>query len=173
MADDSSQGGSDFIRSFARQGGTTKTQVMQLDVGGGSANGEVLVMAGQQTMAASVPVVLASNQTPLEFRSPAANNAFGQALSLVASATATLASITPPAAGFQVKGFVAHGTGDGYFALKLSGTKVLTGRIRSTLPTLVVMLPNGIAVAAGQAVTLDVTNESGSTADFEATLLGA
>lgn len=173
MSDDSLQSGNDLIRSFARPGTATKTQVMQLDVGGGSANPEVLVTAGQQTMAASIPVVLASNQTPLEFRSSPANNAFGQAVALVASSTATLASVTPVAAGFQIRGFVATGTGDGYFSVKVASTKVLTGRIRGSLPTLVVMLPNGIPVAPGQAITLDVTNESGSTADFEATLLGA
>ena len=41
------------------------------------------------------------------------------------------------------------------------------------MPTLMITLPNGIAVATGSTVTLKVTNESGSTADYEATLLGA
>lgn len=57
--------GGDTVRDLARQGGTVKTQVVQLDIGGGSANAEVLIVAGQQVMAASVPVVLASNQTAL------------------------------------------------------------------------------------------------------------
>ena len=68
MSDNSSQGGTDLIRDLARQGGAIKTQVMQLDLGGASANGEVLITAGQQVMAASVPVVLASNQTPLSIQ---------------------------------------------------------------------------------------------------------
>ena len=63
--DNSTQDGADIIRDIARQGGAVKTQVMQLDAGGGSANAEVLITAGQQVMAASLPVVLASNQTPI------------------------------------------------------------------------------------------------------------
>jgi hypothetical protein len=57
--------GGDTIRDLARQAGTIKTQVTQIDIGGASANAEVLVTAGQQTMAASLPVVIASNQPPL------------------------------------------------------------------------------------------------------------
>lgn len=59
------QTGGDTIRDLARQLGSVKTQVCQLDIGGASANAEVLVTAGQQTMAASLPVVIASNQTAL------------------------------------------------------------------------------------------------------------
>lgn len=62
MADNSLQGGTDTIRDLARQAGTVKTQVFQLDIGGATANAEVLVTAGQQTMALSMPVVLPSNQ---------------------------------------------------------------------------------------------------------------
>lgn len=57
--------GGDTIRDLARLAGTVKTQVVQLDIGGAAANSEVLVTAGQQTMAASLPVVFASNQTAL------------------------------------------------------------------------------------------------------------
>ena len=62
MSDNTLQGGNDLIRDLARQGGNAKTQVIQLDLGGASANGEVLITAGQQVMAVSVPVVLVSNQ---------------------------------------------------------------------------------------------------------------
>lgn len=55
--------GGDTIRDLARQGGSVKTQAFQLDLGGSAANAEVLITAGQQVMLASVPVVLASNQT--------------------------------------------------------------------------------------------------------------
>ena len=65
MADNSSQGGTDTIRDLARVAGSVKTQVFQLDLGGASANAEVLITAGQQLMAASVPVVFASNQSAL------------------------------------------------------------------------------------------------------------
>lgn len=53
----------DSIRDLARAAGTVKTQVVQLDLGGVTANAEVLITAGQQLMAVSVPVVIASNQT--------------------------------------------------------------------------------------------------------------
>lgn len=65
MSDNSPQGGTDTIRDLARQGGTAKTQVMQLDLGGDTANAEVLLTAGQQLAAVSMPVVIASNQTTL------------------------------------------------------------------------------------------------------------
>ena len=55
----------DSIRDLARQAGSVKTQVMQLDLGGGTGNAEVLIAAGQQVMAASVPVVIASNQASI------------------------------------------------------------------------------------------------------------
>jgi hypothetical protein len=57
--------GGDLVRDLARQGGLVKTQVIQLDLGGSSANAEKLITAGQQLMADSVPVVLASNQPAL------------------------------------------------------------------------------------------------------------
>ena len=57
--------GGDTIRDLARGAGTIKTQVVQLDLGGATANAEVLITAGQQVMTASVPVVIASNQTAL------------------------------------------------------------------------------------------------------------
>ena len=173
MADNSAQGGSDLIRDLARQGGGVKTQVMQLDLGGASANAEVLITAGQQVMALSVPVVLASNHTPISVAGAAAANVLGQSLAVTAGATATLVNVAINVSGYQVKGLVAHGTGDGYFAVQINNVTVLSGRIRSSLPTLVMTLPNGIAVTSGQTVKLNVTNESGSTADYEATLLGA
>ena len=54
--------GGDTIRDLARQSGTTKTQVVQLDLGGVSANAEVLITAGSQQSAQAVPVVDAVDQ---------------------------------------------------------------------------------------------------------------
>jgi hypothetical protein len=54
--------GGDVIRDLARQGGTTKTQVVALDFGGAAANPENLINAGQDVMAQSIPVALASDQ---------------------------------------------------------------------------------------------------------------
>ena len=163
----------DIIRDIYRASTGAKVQVVQLELGGGSANGEQLITAGQQAMAASVPVVLASNQTPIPVANPVATNVFGQALAVTAGATSALVSFTNNTLGFQIKGFVAHGTGDGYFTVQIGGVTVLSGRSRATMPTLVVVLPNGVSVPAGQVVAVKATNESGSTADFEATLLGA
>ncbi len=53
--------GGDTIRDLARGGGTVKTQVVALDLGGPSQNAENLVTAGQQTSANSIPVVIASD----------------------------------------------------------------------------------------------------------------
>ena len=111
-----------------------------------------------------MPVIFAASATQ-------ANDAWGQTLSLTNAATATIASVTAPA-GYEIKGMVCHGTGDGYFTVQVASVTVLSGRTRSTQPTLVVVLPDGILVSTGAAVTLKVTNESGSTADFEGTLLG-
>lgn len=99
-------------------------------------------------------------------------NQWGQALAVTNGATATIASIASSVAGYQIKGFTANGIGDGYFFIQVASITILSGRIRSAAPVYVLTLPNGIAVATGSTVTLKVTNESGSTADFEATLLG-
>ena len=54
--------GGDMIHHLARLGGGVKTLVGQLDIGGGDANPEVLVKAGQQAMAQSVPVTTPGDQ---------------------------------------------------------------------------------------------------------------
>ena len=171
--DNSTQGGSDVIRDLARQAGAVKTQVMQLDAGGGSANAEVLITAGQQVMAASLPVVLASNQPTLPVQNVAGTASWGQATAVVNGATATVVNILSSAAGYQIKGMLCHGAADGYFAIQVSGVTVVSGRTRSTAPMLQLILPNGILVTTGSNVAVRVTNESGSTADYELTLLGS
>lgn len=81
--------GGDTVRDLARLGGTVKTQVVQLDLGGASANGEVLITAGRQTMAASVPVVLASDQPALPV-----TGSFYQATQPVSIATMPTTAVT-------------------------------------------------------------------------------
>lgn len=105
--------------------------------------------------------------------SSVANDNFAQALATTSGATATVINIASSVAGYQIKGMVCHGTGEGYFFIQINSVTVLSGRIRSTQPTLNINLPNGIAVTTASVVALKVTNESVSTADFEATLLGA
>ena len=60
-ADNSVQGGNDTIRDLARQAGLVKTPVVQIDLGGATANAENLLTAGLQLKANSMPVVLASD----------------------------------------------------------------------------------------------------------------
>ena len=58
--------GGDTIRTLDRTGtGTPKTEVVQLDLGGADPNREVLIVAGQQVMSLSVPVVIAGDQIPV------------------------------------------------------------------------------------------------------------
>ena len=57
--------GGDTIRDLARQAGTIKTQVVQIDIGGASSNAELLVTGGQQNSANSLPVVIANNQSAI------------------------------------------------------------------------------------------------------------
>ena len=162
----------DIVRDLARQGGNVKTQVIQLDIGGASANSEVLITAGQQTMALSVPVVLASNQTALSISAASGSSTWAQSLAVVAGATPTVISIASTIAGYQLKGLIGHGTGDGYFFVQVGGITIVSGRTRSTAPMLQIIIPNGIAITTSSALTVKVTNESGSTADYEVTLLG-
>ena len=56
MSDNTNQTDSAEIRTLARQGGAVVTQAFALDLGGASTNPELLITAGQQLMAASVPV---------------------------------------------------------------------------------------------------------------------
>ena len=98
---------------------------------------------------------------------------WGQSLAVVAGATATPVNIVSTPAGYQIKGILCHGTADGYFAIQVGGVTVVSGRTRSTAPMLQLILPNGISTVTGSNIAVRVTNESGSTADYEVTLLGA
>jgi hypothetical protein len=143
--------GGDIIRNVLK--GAAKTQVVMLDLGG----------AGAEALTNGVlPVQNATGAT-----------SWGQSLAVVAGATASLVNIVSTTAGYQIKGLLAHGTADGYFAILVAGITLVSGRTRSTAPMLQLILSNGIAVAAGSNVSVRVTNESGSTADYEVTLLGA
>ena len=127
---------------------------------------------GQAIMSASSPVVIASNQTAIPIASVSGTSTWAQSLAVVSGATPTVISIASTTAGYQVKGLICHGTGDGYFFIQIGSVTILSGRTRSTLPTLQILLPNGINIATGSVLSVKVTNESGSTADYEVTLLG-
>ena len=97
---------------------------------------------------------------------------WGQALAVVAASTATVVNLPSSVAGYQIKGMLCHGSADGYFSIQVAGVTKVSGRIRSTAPMLQLILPNGISVTTGSAISVQVTNESGSTGDYEVTLLG-
>ena len=164
--------GGDVVRDLQRPSGA-KTQVVGLDLGGDSANPEVLITAGQQLAAASVPVVLASDHPILPVQNATGSTNWGQSLAVVTGSTATVVNIVSSTAGYQIKGMLCHGTADGYFAIQVNGVTQVSGRTRSTAPMLQLILPNGIRVTTGSNVAARVTNESGSTADYELTLLGS
>lgn len=118
----------------------------------------------------TVPVAATFTGTVTSSESPA-NDSFGSTTALTNGSTATLVNIASSVAGYRVKGFVVNGTGDGYWFIQIAGTTVLSGRTRWSQPTLDISLPNGIPVSTGSTVTLQVTNESGSTANYEGTLI--
>lgn len=109
---------------------------------------------------------------PLPVATAAGTSTWAQSLAVTAGATPTVISIASTVAGYQVKGLIAHGTGDGYFVVQVGAITIVSGRTRSTAPMLQLLLPNGISIATASALTVKVTNESGSTADYEVTLLG-
>ena len=128
---------------------------------------------GQALMTGSTPVVIASNQSALSFTNIPLVVNFGQVLSVTSGSTVNIVSIPSSVAGYQIRGMLCSGIGDGTFAIQVNSSTVISGKIRSTSPNLIIVLPNGIPVTTGSNVVLRVTNESGSTADYESTLLGA
>ena len=74
MADNTTLAGGDIIRDLARQAGTIKTQVMQIDAGGPTGNAEKLITAGQQTMANSLPVRGTQTSASASFIAPNTNS---------------------------------------------------------------------------------------------------
>lgn len=160
--------GGDTIRNVSRNG--VKTQVVQIDLG--NATTESLLAVGQQNSQNSLPVTLASNQPPIIVSANPASALWGQALATTANSTSVLINIPLSLPNYKIKGFIGHGLGDGYFFVQVNNSTVFSSRTRSTYPVTTITLPNGIVVTAGSQITLKVTNESGSTSDYEATLLG-
>lgn len=172
MSDNTNQADSAVIRTLVRQGGNVATQAFALDLGGGSANPELLITAGQQVKALSVPVVLASDQSAIPIIRGAGSSNWGASVAQTAASTVALVTNAGVPAGYQILGLVCSGTGEGFVAVKVNGSTVLSGRIRGSQPTLNLFLPAGLPVVAGASVSLVVTNESGATADFDGSLIG-
>jgi hypothetical protein len=124
------------------------------------------------TAANSTAIKVDGSATIQPVTSVAANNSYGQSLSLANGVTATLVNIASSTAGYKIRGLNCTGNGDGYFFIQVAGVTILSGRTRWSHPTVYISLPNPVSVTTASAVTLKVTNESGSTADYEGTLLG-
>lgn len=103
----------------------------------------------------------------------AANDSYGATSGLADNGTAVLVNIPSSPANYRITGWSATGNADGYFFVQIAGSTVLSGRTSWGQPSVHAILPNPIDVTTGSTVALKVTNISGNTANFEATLLGA
>ena len=112
-------GTGETIRNLSRQAGAIKTTVTQLDIGGATANAEVLLTAGQQVMAASLPIAIASNQTPIPV-----TGAAGAVLALDGTDITTPTAM--PAGGVGIRGWLSS------IWTKLNGTLAVTGAFFQT-----------------------------------------
>ena len=103
---------------------------------------------------------------------PQANNSYGSASAVVDSTTVMLVNIVSSSPNYKITGIVATGNADGYYEVRVGSGTVLSGRTTFGNPTLAILLNSAIVVPAGSAVVVRVTNTSGSTANYEAILLG-
>lgn len=85
--------GGDLMRTIDRSGSGPNTQVVSLDVGAAGAGNEAILRVGQQAMAASVPVVVASDQSSLNIIEPAIT------ITGAAAQTAVVNNILPGTSG--------------------------------------------------------------------------
>lgn len=151
----------DSIVQILPDGAGKKIQTFENTIGANLVETQAVVIVDQFGAPGTLTILAGSGSNP-----------WGQASALTAGATATLVNIASSVAGYKIQGLIGHGTGDGYFFIQVGGVTVLSSRTRSTAPVTFIDLGNGIAVTTGSVVALKVTNESGSTADYDASLLG-
>jgi hypothetical protein len=137
------QTGGDTIRDLARQSGSVKTQVMQLDLGGVTGNAELLVTAGQQTMANSMPVAIASNQAAV----PVTGN------KPVGPATIAVAQVTIGTSAAQIVAARTGAVGTGRCSVTLNNTGAATIFVGPSGVT----TTTGFPIAAGEIFSFDTT----------------
>lgn len=99
------------------------------------------------------------------------NHTYGEDLAVVAVTTVTLVSFVAPA-GWCFLGLIGGGETDGVFKVKFGGTVKYVVRTNIANRHCSFTLSQGDSTAGGTTVTVEVTNSGGSTAAFEATLLG-
>ncbi len=100
-----------------------------------------------------------------------ARNTYGTATAVPAGGTVTVVSFVADAA-FRLRGMLGTGTADGAWRIKFNGVPKYGTRTSITEQEAEIDLPNPDAPGAGVTVTIEVTNNGTSVADFEATLLG-
>lgn len=133
---------------------------------------DCLLDSGQQTMANSAPVAIASDQSTLGVTQANASNTYGSQENVAAGNTVTLVTYSA-GASWRLVGFVAGGEADGRFFVQIDGvTKyVLRTNIAQRQARLVLPFPDA-AAGGGKTVTLCVENTGAATANYEGTLLG-
>lgn len=130
--------GGDTIRDLARQAGTIKTQVVQLDMGGASANAEILVTAGQQSTLNSLPVVLAGDHSvinvklPTELTNQLSFTAVGQ---LSTAGLSNLATLDFNIFGTWVANIVFEASLDNSIFFAIKAVDIATGNVVSSTTT--------------------------------------
>ena len=100
-----------------------------------------------------------------------ARNTHGTAAAVGVGSTATVVTFVADSV-FKLRGFSGTGEADGLWRLKYNGTTVYADRTHITRQAALLILPSPDAGAANQTVTVEVTNNGTSVADFECTLLG-
>ena len=101
-----------------------------------------------------------------------ADNIYGENGTVVSGATATLVTFSAPA-GWRFYGIVGGGEADGKYLVQYDAATQYVSRtnIARRDPSFILPVPD--PDAGGTVVTVKVTNTSGFTAAYEATLLGA
>jgi hypothetical protein len=99
-------------------------------------------------------------------------NTYGTSGSITDGSTGTIVDYVTPA-GFELKGFVATGEGQGFYYLQIgAGTTKYSYRTSIADKNAQVVLPNPEVIAASTNLFLKIDNENGNTVNFEGAILG-
>jgi hypothetical protein len=97
-----------------------------------------------------------------------AKNYKGTALGVVKDTVQTL--VTVSVSDYQLRGFVGHGTSDGYYTLILDGTKIYEDSTNAAKRNASIILPNPEHVSG--TLSLKVLNSGKGTGDFWGVVMG-
>jgi len=133
---------------------------------------------GQQLMAMSLPVVIASNQSPIPVvitsSTPGTGTYFyGEQLAVAAGSTVTLVTYTVPAAStFSLTHIEASGDTVGLYVATDNASTMCKRRSSYAVYNIDFAVSSGVLFSAGDVVALVVTNEGKEAADFNGTIYG-